>query len=79
MKRVIAAMLLGLLLGISSTAVAATYELPWTKNIYNVSDPEKSFQPIVSLFDNNGNRCYVVASAGRNNSPNSVAISCVKK
>lgn len=68
----------GLLLG--STAVyAATQviELPWTKNIYTVSD-NANRTSAVSVFDDQENKCYVVqATSEKIDTP--VAISCVKR
>lgn len=70
----------GLLLG-GAAVYAATYELPWTKNIYNVSDVDRidrqSVRHSVSVFDDGGNKCYTVNT--RTSAGADVAISCVKR
>ncbi|MCF8783216.1 hypothetical protein [Rhodococcus ruber] len=58
----------------TATVAAARYvELPWTNNIYLVSDHEQGGQPTVSVFDDAGNKCYVVRGYG-----GTVAIDCVE-
>ena len=76
-KKKLAAAIIGVALLSSSVTIAATYELPWTKNIYNVSDPEKS---TVSVFDDQDNKCYVLTGKKDGNlGIPPVAISCVKR
>lgn len=57
------------------TTYAATYELGWTKNIYNISQIERGFgsSGSVSVFDDGDNKCYVVSDS------NVKGISCVKR
>ena len=65
--------------GLASTATvaAARYiELPWTNNIYKVSDREDR-QPTVSVFDDAGNKCYVVTGWTVAHG-DAVAIDCVE-
>lgn len=76
-KLLIAAGILGIAALSSSATYAATRELPWTNNIYNVSDPE-NHTPTVSVFDDGNNKCYVVRSDSLGQSPDSMAISCLK-
>lgn len=79
-KKKLALAIIGVALLSSSVTFAATYELPWTKNIYNVSDTDKNYNPSVSVFDDADNKCYVVrAETGSSLSQDSVAISCVKR
>ena len=79
-KKKLALAIVGVALLSSSVTFAATYELPWTKNIYNVSSPEEN-GATVSVFDDGGNKCYVIISDGlggiHSSRPNS--ISCVKR
>lgn len=63
-------------------AYANFIEDPWTKNIYNVSDPSKNesggeSRQSVSVFDDADNKCYVVTT--RAQSGTDVAISCVRR
>jgi|GEM_PF-5120680 len=68
----------------TGTALAARYiELPWTNNIYQVSDVEnRGKTPTVSVFDDQGTKCYVVAAntgaAAYGTSGSNLAISCVR-
>lgn len=70
--------------GLASTATvaAARYiELPWTNNIYNVSSSDKDARGVtVSVFDDAGNKCYVVQASGLGSisSSKAVAIDCVE-
>lgn len=73
-KLIIAVAIIGVAVVSSVGTVAATgYEMPWTKNIYQVSGRE-DWASSVSVFDDGGNKCYLV-----NNSQNgNVSISCVR-
>lgn len=59
----------------SVAAMTVNIELPWTKNIYNVSDTDKFNGTSVSVFDDQDNKCYVVYETAAANP----AISCVKR
>lgn len=80
MKKLYIGVIIGLVVAIPATAVASTYELPWTKNIYNLSDSDmhKSYVGSVSVFGDKDNKCYVARITGGNTNPDSVATSCVK-
>ncbi|OKA07063.1 hypothetical protein BS618_32970 [Rhodococcus erythropolis] len=67
----------------TGTALAARYiELPWTNTIYQVSSRENQGKtPTVSMFDHDGNKCYVVTGAQEENyraDGDHVGISCVR-
>lgn len=65
----------------SAATLAATYNLPWTKNIYNVSDTEwDNRNSTVSVFDDRDNKCYIVRAVDSvwQKSPDSVSISCMR-
>lgn len=69
----------GLLLGGGSVYAAQyVYELPWTKNIYNISRDDKT-EGGVSVFDDGDNKCYVARVGELGYSGSSLAISCVKR
>ncbi len=76
MKKVVLVAAIAVLLALPAGAYAAQFiTLPWTNNIYNVSETEES-NSTVSVFDDGDNKCYVVikyASSG------GTAISCVKR
>ncbi|WP_407107282.1 hypothetical protein [Rhodococcus aetherivorans] len=62
----------------TATVAAARYvELPWTNNIYLVSDREAT-KPTVSVFDDADNKCYVVTKWNTYDG-DSVAIDCVER
>lgn len=64
-------------LAFGATVAAQRYiELPWTNNIYKVSDRENR-RPTVSVFDDAENKCYVVTGYGASMG-DTVAISCVE-
>lgn len=69
----------GLLLGGGSVYAAQyVYELPWTKNIYNISRYDVT-DGGVSVFDDGDNKCYVARVGGLGKIGSSLAISCVKR
>lgn len=78
MRKLIVGILVGLIIGIPATAVAASYQLPWAKNIYRVGSVEPG-TATVSVFDDANNKCYVLSDRAPYDKPVPVAISCVAK
>ena len=84
MKKLIIVTVSALLLG-GGVVYAAPKYAPWTNNIYSVSDSEENYSPgasggkrnvdTVSVFDDAGNKCYVLTRA---NDDQAISISCVK-
>lgn len=80
-KLLVAALIIGVAVVSSVGTVAAAHYLPWTENIYSVSDSEHAddgdYHHTVSTFEDSGNKCYVVNS--RKDWPDSApSISCVR-
>jgi hypothetical protein len=77
MKKFILGLIVGAVLSVPATVLAGRVtELPWTNNIYNVSDVDESSNTTVSTFNDNGNQCYVVRNWARERT---TTISCVKE
>ncbi len=77
MKKFLGGVMLGALLVVPVGAFAAQYtQLPWTANIYKISSPEGAIDT-VSVFDDAGNKCYVINSGVNPNAGRT--ISCVKE
>lgn len=82
MKKIILGFAVGLLIAFPASTIAANYELPWTKNIYNISDQDKGkHSGSVSVFDDGDNKCYVARATGGSSQggPDSISISCVRE
>lgn len=73
MKQIILGILIGMIIGVPSVALAdIVIKTPKTNPIYNINNESH-----ISVFDDQDNKCYVVTtSSGANGRV--VAISCVK-
>lgn len=74
MKQIILGILIGMIIGVPSVALAdRVIKTPTTNPVYNIASDSH-----VSVFDDQDNKCYVVStSSGANGRV--VAISCVKE
>lgn len=72
-KLVIAATIVAVVSSVGTALADRVIELPWTNNIYKVSSREDNAST-VSVFDDGGNKCYLVDNSNNGN----VTISCVR-
>lgn len=80
MRKMFIGVVIGILVTIPASALAANYELRWTNNIYNISDVDNGhYSGTVSVFDDQGNKCYVARATGgtSSNQADNIAISCI--
>lgn len=79
MKKLILGIVIGIVVSVPVAAIAKMIELPWSNNIYNISDVEHGVSGSVSVFDDGDNKCYIVRQNFDTSIGATVNISCVKR